>query len=171
MWSGQILVPSDCTMITVSVNSHHGMLSNMLYICMYVHCLSLFSHFWSTRPNVSIAEETPIYNWICPRMCPPTSYFHSFPMIRSQVWCMCWVCVCVCLCVVFLPLSVGVCQAAVTELRGKWEKCVSIRHTHEHIVTTTTSRTHTCKKGTGGNSASTRLRWMTNTVTHLFRKH
>lgn len=29
------------------------------------------------------------------------------------------VCVCVCLCVVFLPLSVGVCQAAVTELRGK----------------------------------------------------
>lgn len=80
---------------------------------------SLFSQSWSTGPNVSIVEETPIYKWICPRICPPTSYFHFFPMIRSQVWCMCWVCVCVCLCVVFLPLSVGVCQAAVTELRGK----------------------------------------------------
>lgn len=79
----------------------------------------VFSQSWSTGPNVSIVEETPIYNWICPRICPPTSYFHVFPMIRSQVWCMCWVCVCVCLCVVFLPLSVGVCQAAVTELRGK----------------------------------------------------
>lgn len=104
-------------------------------------------------------------------ICPPTTSISS-PWSGHK----CDVCAefaCVCLCVVFLPLSVGVCQAAVTELRGKWEKCVSIRHTHEHTVTITTSRTHTYKKTlTWGNSAPTHRNWMTNTLTtHLFRKH
>lgn len=81
-----------------------------------------------------------VYNYIYPRIHPPI-------VIRSCDVCAEFACVHVCVCVVFLPLSVGVCQVAVTELRAN-EREMGLHPAHTLIQSQ--QQTNTQKPCPGG---------------------